>query len=318
VRRWLGAVLAALVLGSCSGGDDAAPPSTSKADAERRDAKAWSEQAGTAYAALDIAALELPKRSRAWLAGERTSEEFTADLAISLAEVETVRDAVAALPPFGRDARVAPLYRYSSLLYVEYVHLLQAALATTDVPLRDQLELAARRVRILGDRIFDRGQTRLEPFLHEEPNPDVIIQLPPEVPDWVADGMAAGPPLDDPPPPRAETPALREENRPTQARPAWAAAVARAAAQASLDLTTAIESADPIRLRDVARRFDAVVRALAPVPDPAGAHGREDAAQVRLALLVYAEAARAAQAGEPDVARRLVAVADGAIDVPGL
>jgi hypothetical protein len=298
---------------------DADPPdTTTRIEGERDDAQAWSEKARQAYAGLDIAALELPKRQRAWLAGERPREEFTADLAIALGEVESVRDKVAALPSFERDAQVAPLYRWSSRLYVEYVHLLEAALAAADVPLRDQLELAARRVRILADRIFDRGQARLQPYLHEAPNPDVIIQLPPEVPDWVADGMAAGPPLDDPPPPRAETPALREEDRPTQPRAAWAEAVGRAAAPASLDLGPALDAADPLRLRDVARRFDAIARDLGPVPDPAGEHGREDAAQVRLALLVYAEAARAAQAGQPELARRLVTIADGVIDVPGL
>jgi hypothetical protein len=306
----LAAVVAVAGLAACSGGDGAQPPATTTLEqGERRVARAWSDDARTAYEPLDVAALQLPTRTRAWLAGERTAEEFTADLAIAIGEVELVADRVAALRAFPPDARVAPLYRWSAQLYVEYVHLLQAALAAPDPALRGQLELAARRVRVLADRIFDRGQARVEPFLHEKPNPDVVINLPPEVPDWVVEGLAAGPPLDDPPPPRSDTPALREEHRPTQPRAAWAAAVGAAGAPATDELAAAIEAGDSVRLRDLGRRFDTVARALAAVADPEGRHGREDAAQLRLALLVDAEAARAAQAGQPDVARQLADIA---------
>jgi hypothetical protein len=54
------------------------------------------------------------------------------------------------------------------------------------------------------------------------------------------------------------------------------------------------------------------------VPDPAGSHGRDDAAQVRLAVLTAGEAARAAEAGLPDVAHRLLVIANGVWAVPGL
>ena len=308
------------VLAACSSGTDDAPTATtSRADAERRDARAWSDRAAAAYQPLQLTARDLPVRVRAWLEGERSTEELQADLAVAEGEVADVRTRVAALPAFERDEQVAPLYRWSSLLYVEYVAVLRAATAHPPGPMREQVELIARRVRILGDRVFDRGQARLDRLLHEPPNPDVVIQLPPEVPDWVADGQAAGPPLDDPPPPADATPALRQDERPTQARAAWVAAVRSADIPSATEVDLAISAADPVRQREVAGRLEAVTRSLDRVADPAGAHGREEAAQARLALLVYAEAARVASAGLPDIGRRLVEIADGVWDaVPGL
>ncbi|MDQ1375127.1 MAG: hypothetical protein QOJ09_2465 [Actinomycetota bacterium] len=314
------AIAMACTFAACSSGTDHASPTTvlSRVAAERRDAAAWSAKARTAYRPLRLTATELPSRVRSWQTGERPDEELRNDLATSLREVSAVRDAVEALPPFARDAAVRPLYRWSSQLYVEHVHGLQAALAQPAGPMRDQLVLLARRVRVLADRVFDRGQSRLAPFLHEAPDPNVEIHLPPEVPDWVVDGLAAGPPLDDPPPPAATEPALREDTRPTQPRRAWVVAVAAAGAPSSGELSGAITSGDQAALRALARRFADVARALAPVPDPADRHGRDDAAQVRLSLLVSGEAARAAQAGLGDVARRLLVIADRVWAVPGL
>lgn len=308
------------VLAACSSGtDDASTATTTRAGAERADARAWSDRAAKAYEPLQLTAMELPTRVRSWLNGERSTEELQADLTVAEGEVTQVRDRVDQLPAFEHDDRVKPLYRWSSLLYIEYVAVLRAAAAQPAGPLRDQLELAARRVRILGDRIFDRGQTRVDRLLREPPNPDVVIQLPPEVPDWEADGQAAGPPLDDPPPPPATTPALRAERRPTQPRSAWVAAVGDAGIPSATEVDLAITSGDPSRGRQVADRLEAVTRALDAAADPVGVHGRDDAAQARLALLVYAEAARLGPAALPDIARGLVEIADGVwSDVPGL
>jgi hypothetical protein len=312
VKIILRAAVALIVLAACSkGGDHGAARTTTTAGSDRATATRWSADAAKAYAPLELTSRELPTRARAWIAGQRADADFASDLQVAQAEVTKVRDLVAALPPFEPDPDVNALYRASSLLYVEYIGLDQAALATPAGPLRGQLELAARRVRVLGDRVFDRGQSRLNARLDEPPEPNVIINLPPEVPDWVADGLAAGPPLDEPPPPPASTPSLREEHRPTQPVAAWARAVASAGAPSLADLTAAIDAADPSQLRDLAHRYEAVARALHDVADPVGRFGRDDAAQARLALLVAAEAARAAQAAQADIATRLAAVAAG-------
>jgi hypothetical protein len=309
----------ALSVTACSSGTDHATPTTlSRVQAERRDARGWSDAAAAAYAPLHHTATEWPARVRAWQPGARADAEVRNDLDVAQREVTAVGKAVDGLPAFPRDRDVLPLYRWSARLYEEYVRILQGALAQPPGPLRDQLVLLARRVRVLGDRVFDRGQARLAPLLHEKPDPNVEIHLPPEVPDWVADGVAAGPPLDDPPPPAAAEPALREDSRPTQPRTAWAAAVTAAGPPSSDQLTAALASGDQTALRDLARRCADVARALQAVADPTGRYGRDDAAQFRLALLVAGEAARAAQAGLPDVATRLATVADGVRAVPGL
>ena len=306
------------LLVACSSGNDATTTTLPRVVTERRAATEWSERAQAAYKPLQLTGLQLPERVRDWQAGNRSDDELRADLAIAEREVTTVRDAVGDLPSFELDARVAPLYRWSSLLYVEYVRALQAAHAQPPGPLRDQVVLLARRLRVLGDRVFDRGQARLEPFLHEAPNPDVEIQLPPEVPDWTADGMAAGPPLDDPPGPPAPTPALREDTRPTQPRAAWAAAVQAAGVPTEPELTAAIAANDQPALRALANRCTLIARDLGAVADPTGRHGREDAAQARLAVLVSGEAARAAQAELPDIAGRLATIGQQLLALPGL
>ena len=303
---------------ACSSGNDATTSTTSNVVAERRAATVYSDRAQAAYKPLQRTALQLPERVRAWQAGERSDGDMRTDLATAVGEVTTVRDAVVDLPPFALDPFVAPLYQWSTKLYVEYVRALEGALAQPPGPMRDQLVLLAGRVRVLADRIFDRGQARLTPFLHEAPNPDVVIQLPPEVPDWVADGMAAGPPLDDPPGPPAETPAMREETRPTQSRKAWAAAVLSAGIPSQIDLDSALTVPDQAALRTIANRCATIARDLGAVADPPGRHGRDDAAQVRLGVLVTGEAARAGQAGLPEVARSLVAIGGQVIAVPGL
>jgi hypothetical protein len=307
-----------VLLAACSSGNDATTTTVPRVVSERRAAMAWSDRAQVAYKPLQLTGLQLPERVRAWQAAERSDDELRADLATATSEVLAVREAVADLPAFELDDRVAPLYEWSSRLYVEYVRVLQGASAQPPGALRDQLVLSARRLRVLGDRVFDRGQARLTPFLHEAPNPDVVIQLPPEVPDWTADAMAAGPPLDDPPPPPASTPALREESRPTQPRAGWAAAVQATGVPTEAEVGALIATGDVAGLRTAANRCAGIARDLAAVADPVGRHGREDGAQVRLAVLVTGEAARAAQAGLPDVGRSLAAIGAEVLAVPGL
>jgi hypothetical protein len=306
------------MLAACSSGHDTTTATTSRVSGERLDARAWSDKAAAAYKPLQLTGLQLPERVRAWQAGERSDDDVRADLATAAREVATVRDNVGRLPAFGRDARVAPLYRWSSLIYVEYVGASQAALDQPPGALRDQLVLLGRRLRVLGDRVFDRGQARLAVFLHQAADPNVEIRLPPEVPDWTADGLAAGPPLDEVPEQPDTNPALREEQRPTQARADWARALQSAGVPSDAELTSAIAAADQSRLRGLANRLAVIARDLAPVADPADPHGREDAAQARLALLIYGEAARAGQAALGDMAKRLVDVGDRVWAVPGL
>lgn len=311
------ALVLAVSLTACSSGKDHDASARTTTTVESAQAEAWTKKAGEVYAALRLTATELPTRVRDWQQGGRSDGDLAVDLNTAASEVATVRDGVAALPAFARDSRVQPLYLASAKLYVEYVNALRAAQGQPPGPMRDQLVLLARRLRVLGDRVFDRGQARLAPFLPDNSSPDVEIHLPPEVPDWNAEGLAAGPPLDDPPPPPATTPALREDTRPVQPKSLWRRAVRAAGAPTTQELASALSSGDPAALRTLARRYADVARALGPVPDPKDDFGRDDAAQIRLAFLVLGEAARAGQVPLADMARRLQDLGAGVLELVG-
>lgn len=232
---------------------------------------------------------------RRWLAGELTDDEYRATLTVGLGDATETRNRVAALP----SAPPKALYLASTELHVQYVRINLALIGMESGPLRDQVGLLAQRVRQLGDRIFDRGRVLVDPAFGAEV-PDVQINLPEEVPDWVAEGMAVGPPLDAAPGPSAATPPLRAEARPTQPEDRWLAAVAAAGAPDRLDLHGDLAAQ--------ARAYVAAADALRDEPDPDGAAGRERSAVLRLGYLVKADAARAAQAGLGAVARALDAI----------
>ena len=274
------------------GGEDTAPAANATAT------EAWSQAAAEAYAPLGDTTLRLPGRVREWLEGSRPTEQLRTDLAEALTATTEVRDRVSRLPAFPHAGDVTPLYRASSELYVEQVRVYQEALgAPPDT--RAQLDLVARRLRVLGDRVFDRGQALVKPHLPEQSSPDVVVNLPEDVPNWAAEGLAAGPPLASPPAPPSGPPPLREETRPTQPRNAWLAAVREALPPPGAP----------------AEQLEAAAERLRNVPDPDTPDGREESARLRLALLIRAEAARidkaAALFGLPamsDVARRVAGV----------
>jgi hypothetical protein len=99
---------------------------------------------------------------------------------------------------------------------------------------------------------------------------------------------------------------------------AWSAAVRATPVPSAADLAAAIDAGDADALRTLARRYVAAAEQLRTTPDPRGQ--REKSAVTRLALLVAADSARAAQASTllegdggqalRDVGRRLALVAD--------
>ena len=226
-------------------------------------------------------------------------------------ELAASSTAVGALEEFPYDDRVRGLYATSADLYVESVRAYRAAVMLPAGELRDQVVLLARRLRELGDRIFDRGHALVKPFLHDPPVEGIDIRLPEEVPMWEAEGLAVGPPLGPPPPPPLPEPPLRQATRPQQDLGAWMAAVRRAGVPEAAVLPTAVRNADADALRGAAEAFVAAAEVLRAAPDPR--RDRERSARVRLALLLYADAARAAQSAalldDPDGKARLAGLA---------
>ena len=215
------------------------------------------------------------------MAGTRTDTEWVGE---AKADFTATRLQVSKLKTPKEFAEAHDLYLASADLYVSSVRAYEGAIGATD---RTQFDLLARRLRELGDRVFDRGRAALG--ITRGATPDIQVNDPEEVPIWTAEGLAAGPPLDDPPPPPAASPPLRAATRPEQSRGAWERDVARANAPAATELRTS----DQNKLRSVARQFVAAAEYLRDKPDPRG--GREESARLRLSWLAYADAARARQ-----------------------
>lgn len=283
---------------------------------DRQRAEAWSADAEAAYEPLGDTALRLPVHVREWLAGTRPTEQLRADVDEALAATTEVRDRVAVLRPFPLDPRVNPLYRSSTDLYVAHVEIYRQALGSQPGDVRTQLDVLARRTRLLADRVFDRGHALVRVHLTELRNPDVVVNLPEEVPQWAAEGLALGPPLAPAAPPPPGAPPLREESRPTQPRTSWLESVGTATGPTTAEMEAVIAAGDAPRLAQMADLLERGAETLRRVPDPPGDDGREDSARARLGILVRAEAARIAHAGGVvgmpalrDVARRVLAAA---------
>ena len=334
MRRALSPALAVLValaitvglvvlIGSRGSHDPVATTSTSttlsgRVKAEAEPARAWQKQVIAAFTPIVDASPELIKGAREWIAGTRPTERFQQELDLDVTRFGAARNDVANIAPYKRAPQAIGLYREGAQLYLEFARVYRAAVTSPPGDARTQLDVLARRVRELGDRIYDRGTAAMAPFVHDDPLKDVDVRLPEEVPRWAEEGMAPGPPLDDQPPAASESPPLRAKTRPEQAVSAWTAVVRSTAIPSAAELAAAIDAGNGDALRNLARSYVAAAERLRSTPDPRGA--REKSAITRLALLVAADGARAAQASTVvdgdaaealrNVGRRLALVAD--------
>jgi hypothetical protein len=258
------------------------------------DPRAWEKTAQAAFKPLVDDVPDLIRGAREWQAGQRPTDAFAQQVRNDLADFVRTRQRVAALQPSPKAKQARGLYEHSAQLYVEVGRIYEVMVTAGPGDVRDQLDLLARRIRELADRVYDRGHAALAPYLDERQSPDVEVRLPEEVPIWPAEGLAAGPPLADAPPPAAASSPLRQASRPQQSVAAWARDVQRAAIPSDAALGVAIRAFDRDRLADLARRFVAAAELLRQAPDPKGQ--RDRSAVLRLGLLVDADAARAGQA----------------------
>jgi hypothetical protein len=308
------AILVAIVLVAVLGGagDEDGPdadqvaPTTTAVDAVDR---AWDRAVADAFEPLVEV---LPSYARAvdeWSNGDRTG----ADLAALLDDVEPVVADVArsaeALPAHRRDDLAQPLVADAADLYVQAVAAHRAALAAAREDLARQWDHLGRRLRILGDRTFDRARERTSAPV--DPGEGVELRLPAEVPDFDRLELAVGPPLEPTDTNVADAvPRLRSDDRPSQALAAWEDAVEGLDAPRVADVEAARGDVDA--LAALARRLVAAAEALRDEPVPEGDRGRAD--RLALGWLVLADAARAAQLADlggagGDVAEQLLRVA---------
>ncbi len=279
---------------------------------EREATTSWDQQASDAFHPLATAVADLTARTGTWLAGTLPTDAYQAALASDVPVILNGRNLVGGLPAFPYDRRANDMYWDASLLYTELARVDVTLIDLQAGPLRDQEGLAARRLGELADRVFHRGRALVLPFRHDAPAAGAAADPPDDVPSWTVEGLTAGPPLDTVPPAASGT---SQASRPQEPKPQWKDDVDRAGIPTLPALTSAVDGTESAsagaglatQQRNLADAYLSAAAALRDRPDPAG--DREEGARLRLSLLVYAEAARQAEAGtsasDPTAAERL-------------
>ena len=287
--------LIGLIPSSDSGGDDPVVSTTTtlrEASAEGRAFQTRVEDAIRTFAGERLRAVI--QAASEWMGQTRPAESFAGELNLFIPEAVRTRQAIAAIPALKEAPAAGEIYRDSIGLYADFGRIYLVALDPAAEPLRAQLDLGARRLRNLADKLYDQAQLLVDPAAQAFDSEDVVVRRAPEVPDWDAEGLAAGPPLAEPPPPPPEVPPEREAQRDEEPEEQWLARVRKAGLPSGSDLAAAIGSGDGKRLGALAETYLASVAARRVAPDPEG--GRVRAAVVGLSFLVEAESARMAQA----------------------
>lgn len=318
----LGLLALGFALSGGSSPDSPSPSPTALRASDRAAAEAW-EQA--ARGAFEPALRALPELAQLTSQGPEIADaELEERLADVVRDLEEGRRRVRRLPSSPADPLVLPLYRHSIGSYLASARALGTGVDVGDGPeLREELVRLSHRLRLLGDRIFDRGLRLLERALGRPPaiadEPGVRIHAPDEVPDWEARGVAAGPPLEDEEQPEATgVPPERDPDRPQQPLDDWLEAYDTLGLPTASEVGEAVEQREEEALANMARRLVAGAERLRDEPDPRD--GRELSARVRLGLLVLADAARAGQAAtlvEEETAEELGGIAERLVAIGG-
>lgn len=307
-----GILVAVLVVSFLAGGGGGAGPTVTTTTADVAVDEGWDRAVAEAFEPLVEV---LPQYARAvdeWATGQRTRDELAAVLDEVEPVVAEVATAAGSLPAHRRDELARPLVADAAGLYVQAVAAHRAAVAATDGAVAEQWDRLGRRLRILGDRTFDRARERTSAPL--DPGEGVELRLPAEVPDFDRLELAVGPPLEPEDTNVADVlPRLRADARESQREADWLDAVAALDAPAPADVEAAL--GDVEQLATLARRLVEAAESLRDEPVPDGDRGRAD--RLALGWLVLADAARAGQlaalSGTPsDVPAALVDRAAGA------
>lgn len=313
-------------------GDGSSAVSTTTTVTASPEAQAFQSKVDEAFRALgDAIKVFLPK-AQEFEAGKVTPADFKGAVDVAFPEFVKSRDAVAGLEEYKPEPAINTYFLHAADLYVETARVYGVAVDPTADPLRAQLNIAAKRLRTLGDRIYDRGRAELDPGFYAPSSAEVEIRPPTEVPDWAAEGMAAGPPLAATPGPPATSPPVREPTcgddvpepcREEVSEKKWAGRVKDAGFPQAPDVVRALEAGDSAKLGELAATYETKTRELMAGADPK--NDRERAAVIGVGLLIDGEAARLGQAatllpaGEPRnrltaVARRTLVVADDLLE----
>jgi len=301
------AILVAAFVGSRDGSSSSSPSPTAT---PRPAGAVYEREVEAAFSPLTGALPELANAISEWGDGTLDDAGFTARLDAVEPVFDGTLERVQALDPHPAEALAVPLLLDTADLYVLAIEVHRAAVDETDPALRTSLDLLARRLRVLGDRSFDRSRDLTAGPL--EVTPGIDLRQPVEIPEWRSLGLAAGPPLTEVSPLSDELPLLRRDDRPSQSRDDFVEAVG------GLDVPTTAEIAaamtgDPAAAGALADRLTAAADGLRDMAVPAG--DRQLVDRLGLGWLVLADAARAAQVAALTGSDPLATVADRLLDL---
>lgn len=315
------AVLVAALASSAVGLALAVKSDSSEASRPSPAGDAWRNETLRDFSSMNAVLVNYLKVVEDWRQGKASDAAAAGLTRQALLEYGATRAALATRTPYPEAPRALEDYRASVALYIESARLTAIAAELPSGALKDQLKLSYARVRTLGDRIYDQADAELEPFVAVD---SLLARyqsaLPPAVPDFASMQLAPGPPL------RASSktaePRSRQQARPEQPFGEWLTAVTEAAIPTAASEAAAIRTGSAEALAAMSEAFTGASAKLYSVPDPAGE--RPLSTRVQLALLVHAEAARAAEAATlaPDkwrtqlsaIAQALALVGDGLWD----
>jgi hypothetical protein len=246
----------------------------------------WVAQITQDYSYLDANAEQLFQTFEEWSSGTVSADAVTEAVDQAVPEfLQTTRALTAQTPLTWTRAALAD-YLAGAQLYLEAIRVEGAASLLAPGPLRAQLQSSEMRIRELGDRVYDQGSSAVAPFL---PKPatssDVTVITVPPVPNWKAQDLLPGPPLD-----QRGGPPLGQ----SVAASSWIAAVDEAHIPTGSAETAAIRSGKAAILRSLSDHFLVAATELSKAPRPSGGSAEKDG--LRLALLIDSEATRTAEA----------------------
>jgi len=248
-----------------------------------------------------------------WQTGGASSAAVRTDLETGFPSAQAALQSLQRQAPLRAVPDALPRYEQAVELYIEAFQVEHAATLLPAGPLQQQLQKSFARVREIGDRVYDQASSLLSPYLPTPAaDPDVQVIPAPTVPDWGSIGLAAGPPLDSAPASAANPAAGNGSPRPQEAVSKWVKAVSAAGIPSTSAEAQAVTTGTVVGARAIADQLQSALQRLNDGPDPA--HLSAISVEVRLGLLVDAEAARAAEAAglvtaTPAAAEELRAVA---------
>jgi hypothetical protein len=248
--------------------------------------QSWVAQVKNDYGSLDGVVLALLEAFQSWQSGTLKAATITTTIDTNLAAVVQSTKALDKQAPLPWTGQILRQYQAAADLYLNAIQVERVASLLRTGALQRQLQDSEARLRELGDRTYSLATEELAPFQPKPASdPYVITIKPPSVPNWAAEHLLPGRPLDTGKPPKGG-------RRVTGS--SWSSVTSRISIPSATKEAAQIRSASTQTLRSLSDGFyvTAADFATAPLP-PDGKSGLDG---LRLALLADSEAMRVSEA----------------------